>query len=58
MSDIAAGFIARDVAMAKGQIRGNKETKKPKKESVKTPYVSSSGGGKPIVKQQEPKGKK
>ena len=44
--------------MAKGQIRGNKETKKPKKESVKTPYVSSSGGGKPIVKQQEPKGKK
>jgi len=58
MSVMAAGLNAKDAVMSKGQSRSNKETKKPKKETAKTPYVSNSGAGKPIVTQEKPKGKK
>jgi len=44
--------------MAKRQMKRKKETKKPKKEATKTPYVAASGAGKPIVTQQKPKAQK
>jgi hypothetical protein len=54
----AAGAFGKDVIMAKGQMKSKKETKKPKKEATKTPYVAGSGAGKPVVTQQKPKGQK
>lgn len=40
--------------MAKGEQRGNRETKKPKKEVVKTIAAAAQGSGKPSA----PAGKK
>lgn len=35
--------------MAKGEQRGNRETKKPKKEVPKTIAAAAQGSGKPVV---------